>query len=281
MEYREFGKTGVKVSLIGMGTYYDIEFILIAKLLKYQIDKNSKISALRKGLELGINLIDTAEIYETETIVAEAIKGFKRDELFIATKVWPSHLRYDDVLRAAERSLEKLQCSYIDLYQIHWPSRKIPIKETIRAMERLVELGTIRYIGISNFSLEQTIKAEEALSKYELISTQVEYNLIKRDIEKDLLPYCEKNKIAILAYRPVAHGKLVKPKGRLKKVMEEISQKYGGKTPAQIAQNWLVNKSNVVFSIPRASRPQRVIENIGSVDWKLEKDDMIKLEQAI
>jgi diketogulonate reductase-like aldo/keto reductase len=281
MEYREFGKTGTKVSLIGMGTYYDIQFILTAKLFKYQIDKESKILAIRKGIELGINLIDTAEIYETETIVAKAIKGFKRDELFIATKVWPSHLRYDDVLKAAEKSLLKLQCSYIDLYQIHWPNRKVPIKETMKAMERLVEIGIIRYIGISNFSLEQTIKAQEALSKYELVSTQVEYSLMKRDIEKDILPYCEKNKIAILAYRPLAHGKLAKPKGRLKVVMEKISKKYKGKTPAQIAQNWLVNKSNVVFSIPRASRPQRIIENAGAVNWSLEKDDMMKLEQAV
>ncbi|MEM2089353.1 MAG: aldo/keto reductase, partial [Thermoproteota archaeon] len=139
MEYREFGKTGFKVSVIGMGTYYDPSYIILARLLGLHRRKALKIAALRKGIELGINLIDTAEIYEIEGIVAEAIKGFKRDELFIATKVWLTHLRYEKVLKAAENSLRRLGCSYIDLYQVHWPNPSIPVKETMRAMSRLVD----------------------------------------------------------------------------------------------------------------------------------------------
>ncbi|MCP8305341.1 MAG: aldo/keto reductase [archaeon] len=278
MEYREFGRAKVKVSAIGMGTYYDILWIATSYILSYQLSKEDKITALKKGIELGVNLIDTAEIYDTESLVAEAIKGYKRDELFIATKVSPTHLKYDKVLKAAQRSLEKLQCSYIDLYQIHWPTPLVSIKETMRAMENLVDEGKVRYIGVSNFSLSQTKDAEEALSKHELVSNQVEYSLKVRDIEVNMLPYCDLNNIVILAYRPVAHGALANPSGKLKVVMNEISQKHGGKTPAQIALNWLLNKSKVVFPIPRASKPERVMENAGAVGWRLDSKDLTKLE---
>jgi diketogulonate reductase-like aldo/keto reductase len=277
MDYREFGRAKVKVSAIGMGTYYDASWIAASRLSSYRQGREDKIAALRSGIELGIDLIDTAEIYETEPLVAEAIKGYRRDTLFIATKVWPMHLKYDQVLKAAQRSLERLQCSYIDLYQIHWPNSSVPIKETMRAMEKLVDDGKVRYIGVSNFSLSQTKEAEEALSKYELVSNQVEYSLKVREIEADLLPYCDKNGIIILAYRPLAHGALANPSGKLKAVIDEISQKDGGKTPAQIALNWLLNKSRMVFPIPRASRPQRVAENAGAVGWSLDSDDMAKL----
>jgi diketogulonate reductase-like aldo/keto reductase len=171
-----------------MGTYYDASWIAASRLSGHQQGREDKIAALRSGIELGINLTDTAEIYETELLVAEAIKGYRRDALFIATKVWSTHLKYDQVLKAAQRSLERLQCSYIDLYQIHWPNPLVSIKETMKAMETLVDDGKVRYIGVSNYSLSQTKQAEEALSEYELISKQVEYSLKVREIEADLLP---------------------------------------------------------------------------------------------
>jgi len=281
MEYREFGKTGFKASVIGMGTYYDPSYIILARIFRLHPNKSLKVSALRKGIELGINLIDTAEIYETEGIVSEAIRGFKRDELFIATKVWPTHLRYHSVLKAAERSLKRLGCSYIDLYQIHFPNPLVPLEETMRAINRLVDEGKIRYIGVSNFSLEQLKKAQEASPKYEIVSNQVEYNLMERRIEKDLLPYCEKNRIAILAYRPLAHGKLARSPEGIRMVMDEISRKHGGKTPAQIVLNWLINKSGVVFPIPRASKVERIVENMGAVGWNMNNEEMEKLEKSL
>jgi diketogulonate reductase-like aldo/keto reductase len=232
MDYREFGRAKVKVSAIGMGTYYDAPWIAASRLSGYRQGREDKIAALRSGIELGINLIDTAEIYETEPLVAEAIKGYRRHALFIATKVWPMHLKYDQVLKAAQRSLERLQYSYIDLYQIHWPNPLVPIKENMGAMEKLVDDGKVRYIGVSNFSLSQTKEAEDALSKYELVSNQVEYSLKVREIEADLLPYCDKNGIIILAYRPLAHGALANPSGKLKAVIDEISQNDGGKIAA-------------------------------------------------
>ncbi|MEM2940933.1 MAG: aldo/keto reductase [Thermoproteota archaeon] len=280
MEYREFGKTGFKVSVIGMGTYYDPAYIALARMFNLNRNRELKKAALRKGIELGINFIDTAEIYQTENLVGEAIREFRRDELFIATKVWLTNLHYPSVLKAAERSLRRLGCSYIDLYQIHWPNPRVPIEETMRAMSRLVDEGKVRHVGVSNFSLEQLKKAQEALSNHEIVSNQVEYSLAVRRIERDLLPYCEENSIAIMAYRPLAHGALSKPSGRLKPIVEEVSRKYGGKTPAQIALNWLITKSRMIFPIPRASKPERVVENTGAADWRLSKEDMERLENA-
>ena len=279
MEYRDFGRTKVKVSAIGMGTYYDVSRMMASRLFSHRQGRDEKVAALKRGIELGINLIDTAEMYDTEPLVAETIRGFKRDALFVATKVWSTHLKYDQVLRAAQRSLEKLQCSYIDLYQIHWPNPLVPIKETMRAMEKLVDEGKVRCIGVSNFSLSQMKEAEKALSKHELVSNQVQYSLKVRKIEADLLPYCDRNSIAILAYRPVAHGELANPSGNLKAVVDEISRKHGGKTPVQIALNWLVNKSKMIFPIPRASRPQRVTENAGAMGWSLDPEDLLKLDE--
>lgn len=315
MEYREFGRTGVKVSNIGMGTYYGQSYVIIASLLhhqewaradqktaiweglsllrrgdkiaalqKYQNllrhhgGRNEKIAALRKGIELGLNLIDTAEIYQTEDIVAEAVKYHRRADLFIATKVSGTHLKYEMVLRAADRSLKNLKCSYIDLYQIHWPNPRVPIEETMKAMEKLVEEGKVRYIGVSNFSVDQLERAEKALSKNKVTSNQVEFNLMFRGIEKDLLPYCERRSIAIMAYKPIAQVASANPKGKLKTVLDEVSKKHGGKTPVQIALNWLIRKSKMIFPIPRASRPERVVENVGSIGWALDDEDMRKLE---
>lgn len=278
MEYRGFGRSGVKVSALGMGTYYDPLWIAGSFLLGHHRGREEKVKALRIGFDLGMNLVDTAEIYGTEPVVAKATKSYRRDELFIATKVWPSHLHYDGVLRSARRSLTRLQSSYIDLYQVHWPNPRVPIRETMRAMERLIDEGMIRHIGVSNFSLAQVREAEEALSKYQLISNQVEYNLRARRIERDLLPYCERNRIAILPYKPLAHGALARPSGRSRDVMNEISLKHRGKTPAQIALNWLLSRGAMVFPIPRASRSGRVIEDAGAVGWELDIDDLAKLE---
>jgi diketogulonate reductase-like aldo/keto reductase len=291
LEYREFGKTGFKVSSIGMGTYYNESYKVLSPIFHGSLHekqdalrkgwqlirqhdslrnkshlwngwhyfrnhggRHEKIAALKRGLELGINLIDTAEIYETEDTVAEAIEGQRRDDLFIATKVTQNHLRYDEVLKAAEKSLKKLRISYIDLYMIHWPNLRVPIKDTMKAMEKLVKDGKVRFIGVSNFSLEQMKIAQEALANNKLVSNQVEYNLKDRKIEKRLLPYCEKNHVAIMAYSPIAGGALANPGKTLKAIMEEISRNHCGKTPAQIALNWLITKSKVIFPIPRASK---------------------------
>jgi diketogulonate reductase-like aldo/keto reductase len=126
----------------------------------------------------------------------------------IATKVWAEHLRYDDVLRAAEASVRRLNAGYIDLYQIHWWNPNVPIQETMRAMETLVDRALIRYIGVSNFSTFELHAAQEAMSKYPIVSNQVLYNLNHREIERELLPYCFMNRVTVIAYTPLDDGRL-------------------------------------------------------------------------
>ena len=145
MEYQELGQTGVMVPIVGLGTW------------RY----TGGSEPLRHGIELGTNLIDTAEMYRTEGVVGEAIAGI-RDRVLVATKVLGSNLRYDEVLRAAERSLQLLAVDKIDLYQIHWPNPRVPIAETMRAMAKLVADGLVDYVGVSNFSVDEMQAAQSA-----------------------------------------------------------------------------------------------------------------------
>lgn len=277
MEYREFGRTGEKVSIIGMGTYYDVSWIILSR-LGIMRNRALHIEAIKAGIEIGINLIDTAELYNTEGLIKEAIRGYKRDELFIATKVWPNHLKYDSLIRACERSLRRLGVNYVDLYQIHFPSKRVPIGESIRAMEKLVEMGKIKYIGVSNFSLNQMIEAEEAMKKNYLASTQMPYSLVDRRIEEGIIPYCRNKKIAILCYYPLGHGKIVKEMPV--EVLKRIEEKHGKRTRAQIALNYIISKHEITFPIPRASRPDHVRENEGATGWRLDEEDIKFLEET-
>jgi diketogulonate reductase-like aldo/keto reductase len=224
-------------------------------------------------LEGGITLLDTAEVYNTETLVAKAIEGHDRESLFIATKVTFTHLRRKAVLGAIERSLKRLKTSYVDLYQIHQPSPFVPIRETMGAMEELLEMGKIRAIGVSNFSLKQMVEANESLEKAHLACTQMSYNLLDRKIERDIVPYCKRENIAVLAYFPLGHGRLSKESEKLR----GICQKYS-KTPSQVALNWLCSKPNV-FPIPRASNPVHVRENFDASGWRLSEEDLRELDR--
>jgi len=270
VEYKQFAKSGVRVSAVGMGTYYDPLWIAIAY-LGWRRGAQTKIRAIRSGLELGINLVDTAEIYQSEPLVAKAVAGLRREDVFLATKVWSNHLRRDKLIKSLEASMRRLGVSYVDLYQIHFPNPRVPIAETMGAMEEMVDKGKIRFIGVSNFSLEQMVEAQHSLKKYELSSTQMEYSLANRSIEKDILPYCEKNGIAVLAYFPLAHGRLASDAE-----LSRIGAKYG-KTPSQVALNILASKPNV-FPIPRASRVEHVKLNAESVGWRVSDEDKAKIE---
>jgi diketogulonate reductase-like aldo/keto reductase len=272
IEYKELGKTGEKIPALGLGTWGIGGF----SYPDYSNDELA-IEIIRFAVEIGMNFIDTAEMYgagHSEELVGEAIKGI-RDKVFIATKVLPTNFRYEDVIKACERSLRRLKTSYIDLYQLHWPNPSIPIEETMRAMERLANEGKIRYIGISNFSVEETIEAMNALSKYEIVSNQVEYSLLVRDIEKDLLDFCRKNKITVIAYSPLARGELLK--GKYYEFLSKIGKKYN-KTAAQVALNWLIIKENVV-AIPKAFSKAKIVENMGAYGWKLSDEDLKAIDE--
>src|SRR5215208_3682621 len=165
------------------------------------------IEALHLGLDLGMNHIDTAEMYgngRVEELVAEAIND-RREEVFLASKVLPSNASYKGTLRACRQSLKRLKTEWLDLYLLHWPS-SYPIRETMRAMEKLVDDGGIRFIGVSNFDVDQLHAAEKALSKHRLACNQVLYHLGYRGIERHILPYCAKRGIAVVGYSPFGHG---------------------------------------------------------------------------
>lgn len=265
MELKVLGNTGVSIPEIGLGTW------------RYR----GGVEPLRKGIELGATLIDSAEGYGTEHIVGRAVEGM-RNRVFIATKVSGRHLGYDDILRAAEESLSELGTDYIDLYQVHWPNASYPMRETMHAMEALVTRGMVRFIGVSNFDLDELKEAEAALRHTQIVSNQVLYNLNERGIEEDLLPYCLENGITVLAYTPLDDGNLAArprfmPSKRIR-VLEEISRETG-KTSAQVALNWCTSRENVV-AIPKSDSVERTVENCGASGWRLSEAQLNLLDEA-
>ena len=278
MELKPLGNTGVMVPETGLGVW----------------QYSGGVEPLRRGVELGAFLIDTAEMYGTEDVVGQAVKDL-RDRVFLATKVSADHLRYDDVLRAAEASLQRLDTNCIDLYQIHWPNWSIPIQETMRAMEALVDRGLIRYIGVSNFSVSQLREAQAAMSKYPIVSNQVLYNLNRREIERELLPYCLLQRITIIAYTPLDDGRLATrswfPQNwrmqavpqvpiylRRMQALEQVAT-YIQKTLAQVALNWCTSRPNVIV-IPKSNTPARIEENCQASGWRLSLEQVGFLDAA-
>jgi len=218
---------------------------------------------------MGARLIDTAEMYGTEEPVGKAVEGLT--DVFIATKVSAHHLHHDDVIRAAEASLRRLKIKTIDLYQVHWPNPSIPIQETMQAMEELVKAGKVQYVWVSNFSVPELKEAQEAFGSGEIVSNQVEYSLLSREIEADILPYCAKEGVTVIAYSPLARGRLVSGRDEGTMFLGKIGEKYG-KTPSQVALNWLTCQEAVVV-IPKANRVEHVRENVGASGWQLSSND--------
>jgi diketogulonate reductase-like aldo/keto reductase len=270
MEYKAFGRTGHQVSEIGMGTYYDPLWIAKA-FLGWRSGAAEKIDALNAGFDAGITLVNTAEVYGSEPLVAKALQGRKREELFVSTKVSPIHLHRDAIKRSLEKSLRRLGLSYVDLYLVHFPNPRVPIAETMAGMEDLIREGKIHSAGVSNFNIGQLREANEALPKSQIASVELEYNLRNRRVEAEILPYCDKEGIALLAYFPLAHGKLTSD-SRLRALCSKL-----GKTPSQLALRWLAMKPNV-FPIPRASKRAHVLEDAGASGWELTPADALELE---
>jgi diketogulonate reductase-like aldo/keto reductase len=264
MEFKELDRTGVLIPAIGIGTWG------IGGFLSPDYSQDEKmIEVLRKGIELGLTLIDTAEMYgagHSEELVGEAIKIFPREKIFIITKVLPENLRYKDLINSAEKSLKRLKTDYIDLYLIHAPNPKIPLRESMSAMEKLAEEGLTKFIGVSNFNVFQMEEAQRYLKNNKLVANQVEYNLFYRNIEKDVLPYCEKMGITVIAYSPLARGAIPEDK-----FIQKIASKYN-KTASQLALNWLIKKPNVI-AIPKSSKIERLKEFAESTGWNISEED--------
>ncbi len=257
MLQKPLGNSGVNISEIGQGTW----------------DYRGGVEPLRLGVSLGATHIDTAEMYGTEPIVGKAISEI-RSKVFLATKVSPQHLHYNDVIRAAEGSLKRLNTDVIDLYMIHWPNTSIPIKETMKAMEDLVSRGKIKHIGVSNFSVEDLEEAQRVMASRKIVSNQVQYNLANRSIEAELIPFCKKEKITVVAYSPLSRGQVSRRKDE---VLDKIAAKYG-KTKAQVALNFLTREENVV-AIPKADSAEHVRENCAASGWRLSQDDIAIIDE--
>ncbi len=306
LETRELGYSDLKVTVVGLGAW---QFSNAWGVTDYEVAK----SIIAKAAEVGINFIDTAEAYGSglsEEFIGRALKELGlREHFVIATKIPGQFLAYGDVIKAARNSLRRLGIDSIDLMQVHWPPcwHNIPTCEYMRALEKLVQLGLIKYIGVSNFPPELLESARSCLTREDVVSNQVRYNLIERDAEKEIIPYAEQEGLSVIAWSPLAQGALTgkytpqnlppfkdaradnpifKPE-TFKEIYEDlitkvvkIAGKYG-KTPAQVALRWLIQSSDTVVVIPGAKNPQQVESNAGAGEsWSLSTDDWLELEEA-
>jgi len=238
------------------------------------IQKQSKVWV--EGIRFGCNAIDTAERYGnglSEQIVGETLKKVNRSDVFIATKVAPENLSELELVHACKRSLKRLGTDYIDLYQIHWNNPLIPIELTLDTMMKLRNEGKIRYIGVCNFTLPQIEQCNEILNG-ELATVQVEYNLVNRLAERDIIPYCEEMGILLLGYAPLNSGHF----NYSNSVMKSIVRK-NRRTASQITLNWLTAKYNVSV-LPKTSNLRHLIENAQSTDFELTDEDFCKIDDA-
>jgi diketogulonate reductase-like aldo/keto reductase len=271
----QLGRTTESIPVIGQGTWG-----MGGEMGPDPSKDEASIEAIRLGLDLGMNLIDTAEMYgagHSEEVVARALEG-RRETVFVASKVSPRHFAHDDVLHSARMSLKRLNRKQMDLYQLHWPNPKIPIAETMRAMEKLVKDGLTRHIGVSNFSVEQMKEAQNSLSHEKIVSNQVEFSLVDRTVESRILPYCQKESLTLIAYSPLGQGKIPRGRGPSFKVLDEIAGKLG-KSRNQVALNWILQHDSVV-AIPKAADKDHLKENADTAEWKLSKEDYQKLAKA-
>jgi diketogulonate reductase-like aldo/keto reductase len=264
----ELGKTGEKVSVIGQGTWG----LQKGKSQKYY---NEIKQCLERGIELGMNHIDTAEAYgwgRAESLVGEVAESYNRDDLFITSKLLPVHMTYKGMKKAAYKSLENLNLTYLDLYLVHWPNPLISIAKQMKVMEELVNEGKTRYIGVSNFSVDRVEAAQQALKNVELVNNQVRCSVLKQHHLYKSLPYLKKNGITLTAYSPLGHKGLTNVQGTLQKSLEQIAHNHKA-TIQQIALAWLINIDNVI-TIPKAFQISHVEANALAADIVLSPEEM-------
>jgi diketogulonate reductase-like aldo/keto reductase len=270
MTTRRFGWTSVQVPVIGQGTWM-IEGNLEAE--------RSSIEALQAGIEVGMAHIDTAEMYgsgRAEELVGDAIRG-RREQVFLVSKVLPSNASYRGTLNACEQSLRRLDTDYLDLYLLHWRSHH-PLRETMRALEELVDSGTVRFIGVSNFDTPELQEAQQALRNHRLAANQVLYHLGDRGIERRLLDYCRQEEIAVVAYSPFGHRSFPRPDSKGGRALAEAGAGQDH-TPRQVALNFLTRHPHV-FTIPKSSRAEHTRENAGGAGWDLTPADLAAIDRV-
>lgn len=319
MEYRKLGNTDLNLSVIGFGCW--------AMGGGWgQTDDRESIAAVRRALDLGVNFFDTADIYgfgHSEEVLAEAL-GSRRKDVIVATKgglAWDEHgclfrsSGRHHIMNAVESSLRRLKTDYIDLYQIHWPDSHTPFETTMRVLDDLIKSGKVRYVGVSNFTVRQM---KECMKIRPIHSLQPPYNMLMRDIEKDLLPFCKKNGIGVVAYGPLAyglltgkftedtefpktdwrsgslfpdpgdwqrhidlfHGRQFRRNLKIVEKLKKIADKHG-KTVGQLAIAWVLSNPSVTSAIVGAKRPSQIEENVGGAGWQISKEELLRIDEIL
>jgi len=259
---RTFGATGRSVPTIGQGTWNFPE--------RGRAVDEAK-AALRAGIELGLTHIDTAEMYgngRAEEVIGEAIRGLPRAALFIVSKVLPSNATYEGVLRACESSLRRLATDYLDGFLLHWRGAH-ELGETMRALERLVDDGKIRSLGVSNFDVADLEEARSYLRSHAIACNQVLYHLRERSPERHVLPYCREHRIALVGYSPFGSGDFPSPRSKGGRVLAEVAQRRGASVHALTLA--FLTRLDATFVIPKAANVAHVADNASA--WKVELDE--------
>lgn len=313
MTYRRLGRTGLKISEIGLGSWFTFG---------KKVDPDESIRCIRRAFELGVNFFDTADVYEAgkaEQILGEALKALPREQLVIATKcagtAWQGPLgkglSRKHMLDALHASLRRLQVEYIDLYQTHWPDAEAPLEETLKAMDDMIRQGKIVYAGCSNYAAVQIEEAARLAERYNITrfeSVQPVYSMLSRKAEAELLPYCGANGIGVVVYSPLAQG-LLTGKYRQGRPLPEKSrwaergeagmhERYGqnalekvemllaiaqrcGKSLSQMALAWILRRSEVTSAIIGATRVSQVEENVAESSWRIPEDVLAEIEAVL
>ncbi len=313
MNYRRLGRTGLKISEIGLGSWWSYG---------KKVEQEESVRCIRRAFELGMNFFDSADVYETgkaETILGGAIQPLPREQLVIATKcagtAWTGPLgkglSRKHVVEALHASLRRLQLDYIDLYQVHWPDAETPIEETLKAFDDLIRQGKVLYAGCSNFAAFQIEEAARFAERYNITrfeSVQPVYSMFSRKIEADLLPYCGQQGVGVVVYSPLAQGLLTGkyrqgqpiPAGsrwadRGEAMMHErygrnvtekvemlisIAQRLG-KNLSQLALAWILRRPEVTSAIIGATRVQHVDENLADAGWRIPEDALADIEKVL
>jgi diketogulonate reductase-like aldo/keto reductase len=266
MKHRPLGENGPQVSAIGQGTWYIDHG-----------DRKTAVAALRRGIDLGMTHIDTAEMYgDAELVVAEAIAG-RRDDIFLVSKVLPSNASRRGTMVACERSLKRLKTDRLDCYLLHWRG-SYPLAETVTAFEQLVGEGKIRSWGVSNFDVDDLDELLDVAGEGKIACNQVLYHLGERAIEHAVMPWCKQHGTAVVAYSPFGHNDFPSPRSKGGEVLERIADAHGA-SPRQVALVFLAREP-FVFAIPKASTAEHAADNAAAGDLVLTHDEIAAIDKA-
>ncbi|HEX3698231.1 MAG TPA: aldo/keto reductase [Polyangia bacterium] len=264
---RPFGPLPDEVPVIGQGTWK----------MGAAGDRSREVAALRAGIARGMTHIDTAEMYGSEEMIGEAIRGIQRDQLFLVSKVLPQNATRAGTIRACEASLRRLGVDHLDVYLLHWRG-SVPLAETLGAMQALLQQGKIRALGVSNFDLDDLKEAEVLLGGTPIACNQVLYHLGQRHIDTGLGAYCAQRGIAVVAYSPFGQGDFPEPKTPGRQVLDAVAARHGA-TAHQVALAFLTREPSV-FAIPKTSSAPHAEDNAGALMLRLDPQDLAAIDAA-